>query len=64
MATLRDTPYELVLEDFVVARVKAFNAFGWSLDSQPNTGGAKIQTEPAKMAVPIYEPLDSDLTSV
>ena len=42
ISTLRDSPYSLVLDDFVVARVKAYNDFGWSIDSQPNTGGAKI----------------------
>ena len=53
-----------MLEDYVVARVKAYNSFGWALDSQPNTGGTKIQTEPAQMAVPIYVPLESDDSTI
>ena len=62
METLRSEPYSLGLDEFVVARVKAMNSFGWAIDSQPNTGGAKIQTVPAKMEVPTYLPLESTLT--
>ena len=43
----------------MVAKVKSKNYFGWSVDSAPNTGGAKILIEPSKMSIPIYDPLVS-----
>jgi len=48
----------------VVVKVKSYNIYGWSIDSQPSTGGAKIQTEPIKMTVPRYMPLISTTTTI
>ena len=48
----------------VVARLKSYNAFGWSEMSEDNTGGAVILTEPIQMQPPIYIPLSSDGISV
>jgi len=46
LATFRAAPYFLTFKDLVVVRIRSQNAFGWSLYSQPSTGGAIIQTEP------------------
>lgn len=64
LTTLRTSPYDLVYGDYVVARVRAYNEFGWSLDSQPNTGGATIQTEPIQVTSMQYLPLMSTLETV
>jgi|LauGreDrversion4_2_1035121.scaffolds.fasta_scaffold03439_4 hypothetical protein len=42
MTTLRDAPYNLEYNSYVVATVKSYNAYGWSIVSQPSTGGAVI----------------------
>lgn len=60
LSTLRATPYELVFDEYVVASIASLNNFGWSIYSQPNTGGAKIWTEPQQMTMPTYLPLQSD----
>lgn len=64
LQTLRAAPYLLGFKDFVIVRVRSLNTFGWSLQSQPNAGGAVIQVEPMKMQVPVYIPLSSTLTSI
>ncbi len=46
MLTLRNT-FNLVLNDLVVAKVRAYNAKGWSTYSSENVSGATIKTEPA-----------------
>ena len=33
LQVLRTAPYLLTQDDYIVARVKAFNSFGWSIDS-------------------------------
>jgi hypothetical protein len=55
--SLREAPFNLLFDSYVVAKVKSKNYFGWSLDSEPNTSGAKILIEPSKMSMPIYDPL-------
>lgn len=45
LSTLRAS-YLLTFDNYVVASVASLNSFGWSIDSQPNTGGAKIWVEP------------------
>jgi len=62
--TLRAGPYELQFNNLIVARVKAKNAFGWGLYSQPSTAGALIRTEPTQVALPTYVPLSSTLSKV
>jgi hypothetical protein len=57
--SLRAAPFNLLFDSYVVAKVKSKNYFGWSVDSAPNTGGAKILIEPSKMSIPIYDPLVS-----
>jgi large repetitive protein len=47
MATLRASPFALVLNDPVIAKVRAHNLLGWSLAySPPTVTGATIKTEP------------------
>jgi hypothetical protein len=54
---LRGDPFDLPFDAYVYVRVNSFNSFGWSVDSQPSTGGSKILTEPTKIASPIYDPV-------
>jgi hypothetical protein len=54
---LKGDPFDLTFDSYVYIRVNSFNSFGWSVDSQPSTGGAKILTEPVQMASPIYDPV-------
>lgn len=44
--TLRNAPFSLTYGMLVAARVKARNAYGWSIEAEPNTVGAIIQIEP------------------
>jgi hypothetical protein len=60
LSTLRAAPYSLAFDDYIVASIASMNSFGWSIYSQPNTGGAKIWTEPQQMLIPVYLPLQSD----
>jgi hypothetical protein len=64
LTTLIASPYSLTLDQLVVARVQAYNSFGWSVVSQPNTGGAKIQTEPAQMPAPVYVDASSSIDQI
>jgi hypothetical protein len=52
VSVLRAAPYELILQDLVVARVRAYNERGWGSWSVDNTAGALIETEPSQMASP------------
>ena len=49
LQSLRAPPFILGFNDFIVARVNAFNDFGWAVDSQPSIEGAVVWTEPLKM---------------
>jgi hypothetical protein len=53
VSVLRASPYNLELQDLVVARVSAYNERGWGTPSDPNGSGALIETEPSKMESPI-----------
>jgi hypothetical protein len=55
--SLRQDPYWLEFNEYVVARVQSSNAFGWSIMSDPMTGGAVILVEPTDMYEPVYMPL-------
>ena len=46
VSVLRSPPYNLVLQQLVVARVRAINSIGAGAYSPDNTAGALIQTEP------------------
>lgn len=52
VSVLRVAPYELILQDLVVARVRAYNERGWGSWSVDNAAGALIETEPSQMASP------------
>jgi hypothetical protein len=52
VSVLRAPPYSLLLQDLVVARVRASNELGAGAYSPDNTVGALIETEPAAMASP------------
>ena len=62
MATLRAAPFALVLNDPVIAKVRAHNLLGWSLAySPPTVTGATIKTEPgAPPAAPTEGPATDD----
>jgi hypothetical protein len=49
MTELRSGSYMLTFDTVVRAIVQAKNAYGWSSISDPNTEGARIQTEPLKV---------------
>ena len=54
---LRADPYLLEFKEPIIARVKARNIIGWSLDySLENSIYATIQVEPEKMVTPIKGP--------
>ena len=57
LKTLREVPFNLKFDDFVVVKISSKNSFGWSVQSQPNSNGAKILTEPEQMNVAVYKPL-------
>ena len=46
MSTLRSQPYNLQLDQLVVATVEGINIIGNSVPSNENTGNARIRTEP------------------
>lgn len=52
VSLLRASPFNLGLQDLVVARVAAYNERGWGAKSAANVAGALIQTEPSKMDSP------------
>ena len=57
MLLFSENPFNLQQGDLIVAKVEAFNSIGYSLASQPNQDGTKVQTLP--LATP--EPLEVDL---
>lgn len=64
LQTLRAAPFNLVFDEYVYVRVNSYNSFGWSMDSQPATGQAKILTEPIKMSLVQYDPLLSPFDTI
>jgi len=52
MTVLRGGPYLLTYATLVRAKVSALNINGWSEESEANTLGATIQTEPQQMPSP------------
>lgn len=60
MSVLRSSSYNFVLSDLVVAKIRARNQYGWSLLSEANIDGARIQTAPAQV-LNLLE--DNELTS-
>lgn len=50
MSSLRASPFDLALDDLIVAVVTATNEIGTSDPSDANTGGAVVMTEPAAPA--------------
>ena len=64
LTTLIAAPYSLQLDDWIVARVQPYNSFGWGVVSQPNTGGAQIQTQPGQMPAPTYIDASSSIDQV
>lgn len=49
MSVLKASSYNLKWNNLIVAKVRARNLYGWSLLSEANTDGARIQTAPAKI---------------
>lgn len=49
MAVFRDSPYDLVYQDLVQAKVIATNGRGSSQASPANVSGAKIEVEPSQI---------------
>lgn len=52
MTTLYASPFNLEYNDLVEVRISAYNQFGWSAESDTNTVGATILTEPQQMSIP------------
>jgi len=53
MHDLRASPFNLVYDTLVRAQVLARNERGWSIASDPNSSGARIQVEPLAMGAPV-----------
>jgi hypothetical protein len=51
MKDLRASPFNLVYNTLVRAQVLARNERGWSIASEPNSDGARVQVEPLAMGV-------------
>jgi hypothetical protein len=51
MHDLRASPFNLVYDTLVRAKVVARNERGWSVASNPNSAGARVQVEPLAMGV-------------
>ena len=49
MTVLREAPYSLPFDSYVLAKVQASNIYGDGLVSDANTVGAKIQREPLQV---------------
>ena len=56
VSVLRAAPFSLLLQNLVVARVRAINMLGAGPFSEANTVGALIETEPAAMGSPTRGP--------
>ena len=64
MITLRSAPFALVLNDQVIAKVRAYNLIGWSGYSDPTPSGGTITTEPAAPPNPVSEGANTDDTQL
>lgn len=64
LATLRATPFNLVLGDLIRATVAAGNAQGFGVASQVNTEGGTVQTEPAKASGLTFDAASSTTTAI
>lgn len=60
--TLRND-FNLVLNDLVVAEIRAYNSYGWGLYAY-NTEGAVIKTEPLKPPGPIKRGVATDIFQI
>jgi len=66
MLALRAAPYALVLNDEVIAKIRAYNLIGWS-EYSPQTatgGGGTITTEPGTPPNPVAEGANTDDTQL
>ncbi len=63
MLTLRGSSFNLVLNDVVYAKVRAYNSMGWSGYTE-NTSGATIKTEPSTPTLPITSGSITDETQI
>jgi hypothetical protein len=64
MEALRSTPYALVLNDAVIARIRAYNPIGWSAYSPQTATGGTITTEPGIPPNPVAEGANTDDTQL
>jgi hypothetical protein len=66
MLALRAAPYALVLNDEVIAKIRAYNLIGWSEYSPPTAtgGGGTITTEPGTPPNPVAEGANTDDTQL
>jgi len=55
--------FGLVLNDLIIAKIRAYNAYGWGLYNQ-NTEGALIKTEPKKPPQKIKRGVLTDLNQI
>lgn len=55
--------FGLVLNDLIVAKIRAYNAYGWG-NYSVNTEGVLIKTEPKKPPYPIYRGTVTDVTKL
>lgn len=52
MQVFKDAPYNLEFRDLIVARVRAYNLYGWQIDYSPaNTSGVTVRREPSQMGI-------------
>jgi len=63
MSTLRSEPYNLLLNDLVIAKVEGINIIGNSVPSDENIGNARVRTEPLPPTV-LVQRVDIGTTDV
>lgn len=64
MTVLLASPYSLAPGIEIVAQVEAHNAFGYSDESSPSTGGILASTTPDQMAIPVMNNSTTTATSL
>ena len=65
MDELRASPYNYAFRELVVARVRAYNFYGWGDDwSTDNTAGALTRIEPTKMGAISVDAFTTTITQV
>lgn len=64
MEELWEAPFYLLLNDPVIARIRAENKIGWSEYSEPTRTGGLVQTQPKKPPKPVFEGEDTDQTKI